>query len=453
MRLFLVLLFMLLVSACSQQTASTVTTLTRTDQENDAHEIQSFVKGFLPDEEASTNEESQVVADGTGTQEMIESDSDKAQQVSTTVNDKPLITLTKSATRKITEFLVGRENFSLIVDLDVVRNCQGCRYTMVLEEPGAKSGFEFFDVNGINVGMRTKYMPYFRGTVLDWTTDQFTGQVGFKFDNPFKDLTLLPEYQEMKAKAISKWKSEKESIRTLDLAKTRKELMTNKRDNAYTSLLLYNTYFGLDGEKEMPAFDPILFELSNTPEMVTHVVVCPEASGQSLIAVFTDGKQGVPLGGYHLFDESGYEVQAYRGANYLDEDHVFADINGDNVIETAQSYLAMVPSDSEDRDEQYNRFFIATVERNPKVLIEVAYDVRGRREQSGMSCTMKKGSGRVDDVLLTKIIDGLPVELARFQWSETALQFTGPTKGQGFVASFGQLSTEEIRNWATRETE
>jgi hypothetical protein len=72
---------------------------------------------------------------------------------------------------------------------------------------------------------------------------------------------------------------------------------------------------------------------------IMHVVRCPQFEGSDMVAVFTDRVEpataGRPWGHIVLFRPDGTTVAFWEGANCLEEDSEFRDLNADGIVDAA----------------------------------------------------------------------------------------------------------------------
>jgi iron-sulfur cluster assembly accessory protein len=353
------------------------------------------------------------------------------------------IQLTDVAAARIRDIMQEQGEEYLLVSVNVAENCKGFRYNMKLGQPEPEERYELGVVKNLKVAVEKDDAKFLQGTVLDYLQEDEPGQTGFKFNNPHEDVMLLPEYQQMAEQMKQKWETDKEKSKTIDPQKAWAELMTPNRQLAYESLQIYNRYFGPHPETSPPANGKS--GLYDYDREVTHVMQIPDATGEMLIAVFTNGRAGFYLGNCSLFDQKGLEVATC----YLNDGDFFADMNGDGVWELTKTITAGIqPRAGGQRAVGCCRkFSITTIGRNSRCLLTIAFDAQKQPTDSKWKCmtvpSISAQTDRISDVVLfTPSPQGL-LTAAQYIWLADKKQFEGPLSGSGFIARMGEMSAEE----------
>lgn len=103
-----------------------------------------------------------------------------------------------------------------------------------------------------------------------------------------------------------------------------KLMIPSERDAAFRTILSWQKY------RSKPAY------MEREFKPLRHVVECPQREGPPIFAVFpisTFEKRAAPVGHIILIDADGAIIPHFMNANLLDADSIFADINGDGVID------------------------------------------------------------------------------------------------------------------------
>jgi hypothetical protein len=138
----------------------------------------------------------------------------------------------------------------------------------------------------------------------------------------------------------------------------------------------------LDPDKRSAALEKLILlnryeSSSNKPIRVNQVVVCPQPKGEPLVAVFKDegyagwsgAGPGKAAGHVLLFDSEGKYVPYYHNANA--PFGVFADVNGDGLVESVQSgFVGLQPAAT--------LLYVIPIVEKPMPLLCVAYNPEHR---------------------------------------------------------------------------
>lgn len=364
----------------------------------------------------------------------LESKQDEQEQ-------KAPITFTKPAASFLKPYMESRPGQYLVIGVKVAPNCMGMEYEMHAGAALPKKDYNIIESDGINVAITKKYAQFLRGVEVDYGQLNGSGPTGFMFNHPNSDLLLIPEYQRMKKKRVAEWEANKKRAKDIDRGEAVNRLLTSDRQEAYERLVLYHKYLGPNRDTE-PEINLATIWMGFSSSKVSHVVKCPQADESFIVAVFTGYQKGRPTGGLTLYDQKGDEIPVFQNSNYLDEENdLFEDINGDDIIEMTQNFSCSMydESDPDSSAGSYKEFFVAAIKQECTPLLTIWYDGRSSHGESEWKCLAEKAgtAGTAYDIVL-KAPDGRGLkEVARYKWSETDKKFIGPNSGNGFVAFFG----------------
>jgi hypothetical protein len=160
-------------------------------------------------------------------------------------------------------------------------------------------------------------------------------------------------------------------------------------------------------------------EEPDDPLGIMQVVRCPQVEGSDMVAVFTNSVEpataGRPWGHIVLFRPDGTTVAFWEGANCLEKDSEFRDLNADGIVDAAD----VIPCF--DGDVSYEEFFVVPVTPAQQPTLRVWW----KPEEWKWDAVDSDGDG-IFEIRFGPVTDGRLVPVATYRWAVEKRAWIGP---------------------------